>query len=388
MKFQHPALLIIGLCVIVLGAIALAVFRKKDRYENGLKAANSELILQHPAFIAAKRKHQILSWIMKLAVVAALVCTVFLLARPYRTESTSSGVRKRDIFLCMDTGFYLDTLNEELIDSMEEIVRGLDGDRFGISLYSSSSVLMVPLTDDYDYIIEKLEELKEFFNLGIKLDQYYGGYLKDHKNLSDELMEEYNKDLKRMGDFDWITLATSINEYYKQPFLVGDGLASCLYSFPKLEDENRSRVIILSTDNAEAIGARPICRLPEATDYCVKYGVTVFGLFRGKAAYDNSLKPNNFFLFEVPSYTDYVSAGNELRTCVEKTGGNFYEYGAGMTPEEMVRDISSRAAMQVRQIVIDRRIDLPEGFVIGLAVSLSVMLLAGARLWYTRRKKA
>ena len=43
-----------------------------------------------------------------------------------------------------------------------ETVSGLDGDRIGISLFNTSSVQYVPMTDDYDFVLRRLEELETY----------------------------------------------------------------------------------------------------------------------------------------------------------------------------------------------------------------------------------
>jgi hypothetical protein len=50
----------------------------------------------------------------------------------------------------MDVSYSLYELNAELVDSLEDVVAGLDGDRFGVCIYNTSTVLYVPMTDDYD----------------------------------------------------------------------------------------------------------------------------------------------------------------------------------------------------------------------------------------------
>ena len=376
LEFKYPIIIIISILVIAGLTVFLHILKRSGKYSGGPRSADSILLMKIPEFRTARRKHIILTVIAKAALITAALCTAFLAARPYVKENVSVGVKKRDIMLCMDTSFYLDTLNSELIDAVEDIVKGLDGDRFGISLYNSSSLLYVPLTDDYDYVIDKLEELKEYFNLGIKLDQYYGDYIIEHGTLSAEMQAEYEKDIERMDELSWIGIATSQHEYSKGAFLVGDGLASCLYSFPMLDLEDRSRIIILSTENAEEAGSNPVVDLQEASDLCAQHDVTVFGLFRGEAAFENSTGANGFFLRDVITDTNYEEAGKELRESVEKTGGKFYEYGKDMTPEGMVKDIASQEAMQVKTLSINKETDTPELFICILGVSVFIILIA------------
>lgn len=388
MKIQYPIIVYVFLGIIALLSIVLLVVRRKTKYHGGLRVANSNVLLDTPEFKAAMRKFIFLTVLRRIAVIVEIVSILFVIANPYIEKNVIAGVKKRDIMLCMDTGFYLDDLNSELINSYEDVIRGLDsGDRVGISLYSSSTLTYVPLTDDFDYVIERLELLKEYFELGIKLDQYYGSYYNEHGCLSSELEEEYDVDYERMEDLYWISNATHVHSDQKGHFLVGDGIASCLYSFPALKEEERTRIIILSTDNADALDGYPVVELDEACQLCAKYDVRVYALFRGEAAFNESAEPNNFFLYAVESDDDYSSASNELRDCIEITDGKFYEYGKGMTPKQIIEDIENTEAKETKEIVVTKKVNMPRSFIIAFMVSLmlfiftSLMLQGGTRSW-------
>ena len=43
--------------------------------------------------------------------------------------------------------------------SLTETVNNLKGERFGISIFNTTSVLLVPLTDDYDYVLDSLDKI-------------------------------------------------------------------------------------------------------------------------------------------------------------------------------------------------------------------------------------
>ena len=381
-SFRYPLVLLIGLPVLGVLTFIFHYLEKQAPYQGGPRVGNTGLIASLPEFVMARRRLFIYSVLMEAFLLVSLAGALVLAARPYKTQKVNNGIRKRDIFLCMDTCFYLDDLNTELIDELIEIVKSMDGDRFGISLYSSSSLLLVPMTDDYDYVIMKLEELKEYFSLGVKLDQYYGPMLIEGESWLDpyvppeEIAEDYYRDLERFEDLSSsFHAATSINETYKRPFLVGDGLFSCMYSFPSFGQSDRSRVIILSTENSEPVGAHPNIRLPEAADYCAKNNVTVYGLFRGEAAFQNSAGANGFFLVDVDTESDYESAGAELKAAVEKTGGVFYEYGKDMMVREIVRDIQKQEAMLVDEVVVTTMVDQPQIPVIMILVSLLAMVV-------------
>ena len=91
-----------------------------------------------------------------MAIFTSIIASLILIARPVKTETVSNGTKKRDIYLNLDVSYSICYLNYDLVDNLEDVVRSLDGDRFGISIYNTSTVLYVPMTDDYDFIIRKL----------------------------------------------------------------------------------------------------------------------------------------------------------------------------------------------------------------------------------------
>lgn len=371
MQFYYPGILYIGIPSFAALYLLLRFIVKKKGFIGGVKAANSAIIRENPLFKRRMLVHKVTSIIIELLLVVSVLSSFVLLARPHKQERLNQGVMKRDIFLCMDNGVYLDNLNSELIDEMIELVKSLDGDRFGVSIFCSASLLYVPMTDDYGYIVQKLEDLKEYFELVVRLDQVYGAYGADLPDaLPAEMREDFSKDYERYMDlYQEMIPATYLNSYIKGHFLVGDGLASCMYSFPKFGAEDRSRIVLLSTENTIEIGSDPILTLDEAARLCDKNDVTVFGLFRGEKAFSSSLTPNNVFLTSMYTDTDYESAKADLEANVSMTGGKVYEYGV-MSVADIVADIKKQPAMLVDEVVISKRVDQPKLPFTVLCVSL------------------
>ena len=379
MTFRYPLVAIIGLIAIPIAYAILRFVKRRGSFRRGLKVANTAFLKETALYKRSARIHLATSILMEILILVCIASCVILIARPYKRETINQGVRKRDIFLCMDNGIYLDTLNEELLDEMIELVRGMEGDRFGISIYCSASLLYVPMTDDYDYIVMKLEDLKEYFRLIVKLDQVYGAYGFDLPAvLPDNLKAEYEKDYAAYMDLHAELIPpTYLNAWRKGYFLVGDGLASCMYSFPKFGAEDRSRVVLLSTENTIDVNADPLVELDEACDLCAKNRVTVFGLFRGEKAFDQSLEPNGVFLSEVETETDYATAKADLEKNVKKTGGLSYEYGV-MSVQDIIRDIRKQKAMLVDEVIVNKDVDQPAIPATVLCISLLGLVILGA----------
>ena len=294
--------------------------------------------------------------LLVIAMIGTMVSALILAARPYRTETTSNGVKKRDIFLCLDVSYSICYLNYDLVQSLEEVVAGLSGDRFGITIFNTSSVLYVPMTDDYDFILSRLEELKEYFRLQ-KI------YQSDNFNYSFD--EEYYKVMETLEYFDAGTL---VNNYSKGSSLIGEGLASCVYSFPRLAKEDRTRVIIMSTDNAEMALSKPLIELEGAVELCKKNHITMFGIFPDQDTYT------------LGTTSGYEKNLRDFQTAVENTGGVFYQQSKSLTVEDIVKDIQKQEAMMVDELIIKREVDRPVPFIILLLSFLAVTLVTGVVL--------
>jgi hypothetical protein len=304
----------------------------------------------------------VMTVLMEVCLVTALVTTLFLVSRPSKKETVNNGTKKRDIFLCMDVSYSLYELNAELVDSLEDVVAGLDGDRFGVCIYNTSTVLYVPMTDDYDFVIKKLEDTKEYFALQKEyMEKYYNsstGYM-EYQNSEREEFEEYQKKL------DYYDSGTLVSNYTKGSSLIGEGLASCMYSFPRLDDEDRTRIIIMSTDNAQEALGKPLVELDEASDLCKKNDIKVFGIFPNKESWSGM------------NTSDYESDEAELKACVEKTGGKFYKQSESLSVEDIVKDIEREEALEVEEVTITKMVDKPEIPVIILISSVSLLLIMG-----------
>ncbi len=362
MLFIHPLVLKIGIPAVLLGVVALHLIKRKRKYKGGTKAANTGFVRSLGIYKNKKRFYVIFSYVLELCIVVSLLSSLFLLARPAKKETVSNGAKKRDIFLCMDVSYSIYELNADLVESLEEVVRGLDGDRFGISIFNTTTVLYVPMTDDYDFIISKLEELKEYFILQKEfMDKYYNESTGYYDYDYDET-EAFNEMQEKLDYYDSGTL---INNYTKGSSLIGEGLASCIYSYPRLEDEDRTRIVIMSTDNAQEARSNPMVELDEATDICKKYDIKVFGLFPMKEKWS------------AMNTTDYETEMADFKKCVEKTGGKFYKESETLTVEDIVKDIEKEEALEVEEITTTKIYDQPLVPVIVLISSLVVILVIG-----------
>ncbi len=362
MHLIHPNVLKIGLPVLAVIIILMHVLKLKIKYKGGIKAANTYFVRNLDTYKTRRKLYTILSIVMEVCIVATAAASLVLVSRPAKKETVSNGTKKRDIFLCMDVSYSLYELNYELVESLEGVVDGLDGDRFGICIYNTSSVLYVPMTDDYDFVKGKLEEIKEYFVLQKKyMDTYYDpntGYVKyDYDN--------YDEFQALQEQLDYYDAGTLVKNYQKGSSLIGEGLASCMYSFPRLDEEDRTRIIIMSTDNSQEELSKPLVELDEAAQLCKKNDIKIFGIFPNQ---ENWSWMNT---------TDYHEDEQALSAAVQSTGGKYYKQSESLSVQDIVRDIEREEALEVEEVTITKVNDQPQKAVVVLMIVVCLMLVTG-----------
>lgn len=383
MEFRNAWVLPVGLIsVAVFFIILYRIQRHRTPYSGGVRTANARMVSGLPSFRKARKARAALNVVMAVCLAGALVSSVFLAARPARSETVTAGQRRRDIYLCMDSCFSDDNWNEVMLDALIDMVGKLDGDRFGVCLFNYTSIVYVPMTDDYDYIILKLEELKDYFQLGKELDAemeendlYASDFLYGNARISDELMDKFTR-FSRIS----ATVDGTYADRSRGAVRAGDGLASTLYSFPDLDSSDRTRVVILSTENVVEVASTPIVTTPQAGQLCQGKHVTVFGLYRGDQTYGDETVAQDRLLSEIQPANTPEEARADLLACVNYTGGKLYDYNGSMTASEIVSDISRQKAMQVDDITVTRKTDLPQIPVCVLLLSAAGMMVIGIRL--------
>ncbi len=326
MELRYPILMIIIIILIILYLVFFK--RKKCKYTNGTKIANTEYIKNTDYYQKRLKIYNILKRILYILFGSGIIASIVLITRLAKVETQNTFQYNRDIFLCMDVSSSVDELNLEIVKTLENTVKELNGERFGISIFNTSSVILTPLTDDYDYVIETLE-------------------------LIGEAIEAVNDTTTSISDYDnylylanYIISGTLDGLESRGTSLIGDGLASCVYDFSNLEDTDRTRIIILSTDNE--LAGSPLVTLETAAKISNSKKVKVYGIG-----------------------TKYMSQENSLsfKSAVESTGGKYYEHSS-KTVDNIVSDIDNTSKSLLQNQVETKVLDIPEIPFIILLISI------------------
>lgn len=311
MELVFPWVLYGGIILVII--LVLFKWKKKDTYKKGNKVTNTSFLEETPYYKQLYKKYRIYCSVSIISLLLAIVMCSVLLARPAMVQTENPEIHNRDIFLCMDTSNSVDQLNLEIVDNLKDVVKKLDGERFGITIFNGKALLLVPLTTDYDYVLDTLDKLEDSIKCNINVDQE--GFEYD----SDDYSVYYYKH-------------NGVLSEYGSSF-IGDGLASCLYNFSDLkENTDRSRLIVFTTDNE--LNGTPLVTLEEATSLCKKNDVKVF-----------AITPDN------------VVDREEFQAAIESTDGKFYEVSDKTTFKQLVEDIEKTETSvmeEVKTIYIDR----------------------------------
>ncbi|OCG76487.1 VWA domain-containing protein [Microbacterium sediminis] len=293
----------------------------RDRGGDGVLVARAERLRELPAVRAATRRRAVgLGAIALLAGASALAGSV-VIARPMASQTIVPENTSRDIMLCLDVSGSMTEVDKEVLDVFLELVDGFEGERIGLTIFNASPVQVFPLTDDYAFVREHLRSMRESFEYGDVTPEHWQGTL-DGPGAS----------------------------------LIGDGLAACALRFDH-SDEERSRSIILATDN-EVAGAS-VLTLQEAADYSASVGVRVFAL--------NPIQ-------------DDGAVAQELVAAAEATGGAAYGLRGTTTVGDIVDRVQEQEATALRGEIEVVWTDEPTVWIVVVLMLALVLVVIGWRV--------
>ena len=355
-NFHNIWALIAGALLIAGVLFAALKLRDKPDKDESLKAANTARLKALPLYRRRLIEARILRFLTYAGVIAALAAAVLLTARPYKRETLKDTVNRRDIFLCIDLSSSNYEGVKDLVQAFRETVSGLNGDRIGISLFNTSSVQYVPMTEDYDFALQRLDALEGYLNAQ---EAFMTEFAQKYDSVYDIPQSERSRyeELNRiLASFDaGITAGYEL----KGTSAIGEGLASCLFSFPELAAEERTRIILFVTDNKPELLGDPLVTLKEAAEMCAYNKVVVFGI-------DPAVGLN---------MAESEASISEMKEAAELTGGKFYEPGTELTAKDILTDIQSSKIMTTKTATSTMDTDTPQLFFYVLAAGFAVILL-------------
>lgn len=320
----------IGIGILVLVILFVFRFKGKNNYKGGKKVIGLSYIENEPYFKKKVRQYKVLTCILTGTFLIAILTSFLLLARPCKTVATEKENYNRDIILCIDVSTSVDMLNMQLVEELKDTVKKLKGERFGIVIFNASAVMLSPLTDDYVYIIDLLDQI------GKSLKTNSSG-----NTSSEKCYYEYN----------YLLEGTLVGAEERGSSLIGDGLATTVYDFPDLK-EKRTRIVILSTDNE--LEGTPIVTLDEAASICRENNVVVYGVGTKEMGDDEK---------------------SEMKDAMEKTGGKFFMEEESGTVHEIVNRIEKSGKNLIKGKKQIQKVEIIGVPVVILTISVFLMIL-------------
>jgi len=286
-------------------AISLPIFiilryraHKKAFEKNKLKGkplANTLRVKTLPAYKRLMTVYRVLLAAIVMVFAVAFISGVFLSARPYATSLENPTLHSRDIVLCLDVSGSMMAYNQAIVKQFREITEGLKGERLGLMVFDTTAVPIFPLTDDYEFILEQLERVER------GLEPF-----------------TFNEDTRYVTSGTYLAYGASF---------IGDGITSCIDSFDLLEDLERSRFIVLATDN---YSGDSLITVPQAAEYARSLGVRLYGI-----------NPSDF---STENFT-YDSV-DEYRWATLHTDGAYYKAANKEAVPDIVNQILAQDAIQ------------------------------------------
>ena len=410
LNYHYPGRILLG--IIIAAAVAAAAYFLKKRSKKGraLRVANSARLKSNPLYKKALLQSRVFRVLSIAGIVLSLTAALFLSARPYRRSAFKENVNRRDIFLCIDLSPSNYKGVKDLVNEFSRVVEGLDGDRIGISIFNTSSVRYVPMTDDYDFVLERLEALAGYLAAE---EEFTANYVDRYDSVYDIPASERERYTELNNILSTFDKGTTAGYEVKGTSSVGEGLASCLFSFPELSKEERTRAIIFVTDNHEELFDDPLVTLEESAQMCAQNEVAVFGIYPGSSqasegssgagqagssgADGQAPSSGQTGSSEGGSYGGGSGAGSDrirMKDAVELTGGKFYDSGSSLTAKEILEDIRSQEIINTDTATASVDTDMPffwfcvliAGFILITGTTLYFVLRRGIRRGLLSRK--
>jgi hypothetical protein len=317
----------LGVVVLAVAALVVLEVRRRSRQsppkslDGAAVVANVGPSARAPAFARIVRRYFRLIGV-EVALVAVVGAAGLLLAmRPLSAQSLQRQTLSRDIMLCLDVSGSMKELDESILRHFVRIAEGLPGDRIGLTIWNGAAISVFPLTEDANYVDGMLEFAVDQLNRGAR--SFVMG------------TEEGGSSL------------------------IGDGLASCVFRFDRL-DEERARSIVFATDNA--LAGEPLLTLSDAAQLASERGIRVYAV--------------------APAFYITDDDAAELEDAATATGGSYLTTADDRIVEHVIERIVVEEAAHLDRPPDVVRDDRPR---VLASVAFVGVALAGVISWVLRR---
>lgn len=323
---------LVVLLVLLVAALLVAWVRIwRARTPSGASyVAHAARLRSLPRYRALVQRRQLFGVAGSLAALIACAGGILLGGRVQETQVVERADSARDIMLCLDASGSTAPWNVDVIEELRDIVSRLQGERIGLTIWNNAAITKFPLTDDYGFVLDRLDEAEQAFN----------GW----------------SDILPTQDFDDYTAGTWTQNRDDQSSLVADGLVSCVQRFDQL-DKERGRAVVFATDGEQR--GRGVFDLAEAATYAAERGVVVHVIAN-------------------PGEPDREGDVAGLQAVADVTGGSFAELGTDGSAEQLVDRIDDLKAAKIDKPPLVQRVDEPHRGQVVASIGVALLALVWA----------
>lgn len=256
--------------------------------------AHSSRLTNLPEYINAFRQYRLLlRWAAGL-IALALLSAIIITARPALIAIVNPVQKNRDIMLCLDASGSVLKADAALINRFSALTDNFKDQRFGLTLFNSSAVTVIPLNDNYQLISQQLK------NAGQAFQAQKGDLFTNMTN----------------GTLAGFETGTS---------LTSDGLATCIQRMGA-NPQQRSQSIVLASDNE--VNGTPVVGMTQAIAMAKQRGIHVFVID--------------------PGTSDPKKAGDhgQLKLVAEQTEGAYFNMNDGNAINDLIDSISRQSTVK------------------------------------------
>jgi hypothetical protein len=318
MELKDPWLIPVWLVVAVAALILWPRLRAKPPAD-AIALARTRRLEQIPRYnVLAKRHRRLMRTATALLFLGGALAAVAA-SQPAASTTVPQEQSSRDIVLCLDISPSMDEPVKAALRAFDEVIKGLSGDRVSLTVFNSIGLSVFPLANDYPTLREQIVDV-------LANDEDYKAAVSGPPN--------------------------------KAPSAIGEGVATCLNQFNRLE-EKRSRSLILATDNESGESS---VSLPQAGVIAKKRGIRV-----------HTLDP--------APQTDVGPESQGLVDLAANTGGEHFFLADPRAAARAVTSIERQEKTELRLPPVRHLVDRPAPFAVLALVFVSAGYLV---LWRVR----
>ena len=280
---------VLGLVIIVAIAVIRFKLEKPRKIDKLAVLAHTEPIKNLPEYKNAQKQYNRLMVTAASLFVFAILFATILAARPTQTKYSDPNYGNHDIMLCLDVSGTLSAQDKEIIDQFKNTILKSNGQQVGLTIFSNTSLLISPLSNDYDAAAEVFNDLSTNYTSYANVVSANNGTAK-----------------------------------------IGDSLVGCINNIDQLGTDGHEQTVILATKEANETAQN--ASIMQAAKYAKRYGVVVYNI---NLAEDTDANQQN-------QMTDAQQA--ELRSASLATGGSYY-----VVTKEAATSISDAIGQIMRQ---------------------------------------